>query len=137
MPVSDSTRFKRDAKQCELAAKIATFLESYVPPSSYDFVLPDLLYFTNEQALLELRGNTIWQALEQEFKAGKGLISEDWDEVVEVSPSPTDKQIPKNRAVGLILITFISSAVVGGLVGWNYPYFRFPILSQQVVTPEK
>lgn len=133
----DSTRFQKEAKKCETAAKIATFLESHIPPSYYNFVLPDLLYFTNEQALLELRGNTIWQALEQEFKAAKGLISEDWDEAVEVIPARTDKQTPKNRAVGLILATFISSAVVGGLVGWNYPYFRFPVKSQQVVTPEK
>jgi hypothetical protein len=145
MPIPDSIRFKKEAKKCETASKVATFLESYVPPSYYDFALPDLLYFSNKEALLELRGNIVWQDLEREFKAVRGLISEDWDDAEEVIPPRIVKphmrestpKVPKNRAVGLILATFISSAVVGGWIGWNYPYFRFPILSQQVTTPNK
>jgi hypothetical protein len=143
MAKPDSVRFKREAQQCELASKIATFLESYVPRSYYDFSLPDLLYFSSEEALLELRQNTVWQALEREFVAAGGLVSEDWDDAVDESITPhpvkvpTDKRSPKNRAIGLIIVTFAVSAFIGGLIGWNYPYFRFPVLSKQATTTVK
>jgi hypothetical protein len=143
MAKPDSVRFRRESEQCELASKIATFLESYVPPSYYDFSLPDLLYFSSEEALVELRQNTVWQALEREFKASGGLISEDWDDAADESipphpvNAPTDKRIPKNRATRLILVTFAVSAFVGGLIGWNDPYFRFPVLTKQTTTTVK
>jgi hypothetical protein len=138
MAKPDSVRFKRESEQCELASKIATFLESYVPPTYYDFALPDLLYFSSEEALVELRGNTIWQALEREFKASGGLISEDWDDAADenIPPHPVNA-IPKNRATRLIVVTFAVSAFIGGLIGWNYPYLRFPVLSKQTTTTVK
>ena len=125
MKKPDSIRYTREAKQCGLAAKIATFLESYVPPSYYDFVLPDLLHFTNEEALLELRENSVWQALEREFKANGGLVSEFWDEAEEITPPRTNKQTPVNTAAGLVIATIISSALIGGLFGWFFPYSTF------------
>lgn len=75
----DSIKFKNQASKCEIAAKVAEFLEASTPANHYDFVLPDLLYFRDEQTLLGLRENPNWQALEAEFKAVRGLISEDWD----------------------------------------------------------
>jgi hypothetical protein len=125
MAKPDSIRYRREAKQCELAVKIATFLESYVPPSYYDFALPDLLHFTNEEALLELRKNSVWQALEREFNASGGLVSEFFDEVEE-TPSPRrDKPTQTNRGLGLIIATLITSAVIGGSLGWFFPYLNF------------
>ncbi len=137
MAKPDSIRYRREAKQCELAVKIAIFLESYVPPSYYDFTLPDLLHFTNEEALLELRQNTIWQALEREFTASGGLVSEFFDEVEEITPPHLEKPIPKapkSRRLGLIVLTLATSAFIGGLLGWHYPHFRFPVLSHQDTT---
>ncbi len=122
MKKPDSIRYTREAKQCGLAAKIATFLESYVPPSYYDFVLPDLLHFTNEEALLELRENSVWQALEREFNASGGLVSEFWDKAEEITPPRTDKPTQRNRGLGLVIATIISSAVIGGSLGWFFPY---------------
>ncbi len=137
MPSPDSVRYAKEAQQCQLAVKVATFLESYVPPSYYDFALPDLLHFTNEEALLELRGNTIWQSLEREFKAAGGLVSEFWDEAEEITPPRTDKRTPTNRAAGLVIATIISSAVVGGSLGWFFPWFSFPVLSHQETTSKQ
>jgi len=125
MKKPDSIRYTREAKQCELAAKIATFLESYVPPSYYDFVLPDLLHFTNEEALLDLRKNSVWQALEREFNASGGLVSEFWDEAEEITPPRMSKRTPVNTAAGLVIATIISSALIGGLFGWFFPYSTF------------
>ncbi len=138
MAKPDSVRFRRESEQCELASKIATFLESYVPPSYYDFSLPDLLYFSSEEALVELRQNTVWQALEREFKTSGGLISEDWDDAADDSiPPHSVNTISKNRVTRLIVVTFAVSAFIGGLLGWNYPYFRFPVLTKQTTTTVK
>ena len=134
MAKPDSIRYAREAKQCQLAVKIATFLESYVPPSYYDFTLPDLLHFTNEEALYELRKNSVWQALEREFNASGGLVSEFWDEdeAEEIPPPRTDKPTPKTSRwkLDLILATIAVSALVGASCGWFYPWFNFPVLSQ-------
>ena len=51
----DSARFKKQKYQCELAAKLAEYLEFNAPEDSYDFPLPDLLYFEDELILSELR----------------------------------------------------------------------------------
>lgn len=137
MAKPDSIRYAKEAQQCQLAVKVATFLESYVPPSYYDFTLPDLLHFSNEEALLELRKNSVWQALEREFNASGGLISEFWDEAEEITPPRSDKPTPCEptpkapRRLGLIILTLTASAFIGGLLGWHYPHFRFPVLSQQ------
>jgi hypothetical protein len=125
MAKPDSIRYAKEAQQCQLAVKVATFLESYVPPSYYDFTLPDLLHFTNEEALLELRKNSVWQALEREFNASGGLVSEFWDEAEEITPPRTDKPTPTNRGLGLIIATLITSAVIGGSLGWFFPYLNF------------
>jgi hypothetical protein len=122
MAKPDSIRYAKEAQQCQLAVKVATFLESYVPPSYYDFALPDLLHFTNEEALLELRKNSVWQALEREFNASGGLVSEFFDEVEE-TPSPRrDKPTQTNRGLGLIIATLITSAILGASIGWFFPY---------------
>jgi hypothetical protein len=139
MTIPDSVRFKKESEQCELAVKVATFLESYVPPSYYDFALPDLLYFSSEEALLELRQNTVWQSLEREFTSAGGLVSEDWDEADESIPLPprTDEPTPKSRLTRLIVVTVTVSALIGGWFGWHYPYFSFPVLSHQDTTADQ
>ena len=136
MAKPDSIRYAKEAQQCQLAVKVATFLESYVPPSYYDFTLPDLLHFTNEEALLELRQNTIWQALEREFTASGGLVSEFFDEAEEIIPPHLEKPtpcepIPKApRMTDLIIGTIAVSALIGASLGCFYPWFNFPVLSQ-------
>ena len=132
MAKPDSIRYAKEAQQCQLAVKVATFLESYVPPSYYDFTLPDLLQFTNEEALLELRQNTIWQALEREFTASGGLVSEFFDEAEEIIPPHLEKPTPKTYRwkLDLILATIAVSALVGASCGWFFPWFNFPVLSQ-------
>ena len=132
MAKPDSIRYAKEAQQCQLAVKVATFLESYVPPSYYDFTLPDLLHFTNEEALLELRQNTIWQALEREFTASGGLVSEFFDEAEEIIPPHLEKPTPKTSRwkLDLILATIAVSALVGASCGWFFPWFNFPVLSQ-------
>jgi hypothetical protein len=127
MAKPDSIRYAKEAQQCELAVKVATFLESYVPPSYYDFALPDLLYFSSEEALLELRQNTVWQSLEREFTSAGGLVSEDWDETEEIIPPRMSKRTPVNTAAGLVIATIISSALIGGLFGWFFPYSTFQL----------
>jgi hypothetical protein len=64
MPKPDSLRLKKEALQCETAAKLADFLESYVPHRCYDFTLPDLLSFKCDETLAELRKISTWQTLE-------------------------------------------------------------------------
>jgi hypothetical protein len=125
MAKPDSIRYAKEAQQCQLAVKVATFLESYVPPSYYDFALPDLLHFTNEEALADLRKNSVWQALEREFNASGGLVSEFWDEAEEITPPRMSKRTPVNTAAGLVIATIISSALIGGLFGWFFPYSTF------------
>ncbi len=133
MAKPDSIRYRREAKQCELAVKIATFLESYVPPSYYDFTLPDLLHFTNKEALADLRKNSVWQALEREFNASGGLVSEFFDEAEEIPLPRTDKPTPKTsrRKLDLILATIAVSALIGSVIGWHFPWFSSPVESQQ------
>jgi hypothetical protein len=140
MAKPDSIRLKKEALQCEVAARLADFLEDHDPRHSYDFVLPDLLEFSCEETLLRLRTNVEWQVLESEFKAVGGLLSEDWvyenDEIEtdEIVPSYTEKltpKAPKSRRVGLIILTLAASAFIGGLLGWHYPHFSFPVLTQQ------
>jgi hypothetical protein len=140
----DSIRLKKEALQCETAAKLADFLERYVTLPCYDFVLPDLLSFKCEETLLKLREIATWQTLESEFKAVGGWLSEDWDEIEtdEIIPphpvdTPTAQRTQKSRVTRLIVITFAVSAFIGGLIGWNYPYFRFPVLSRQINTTVK
>jgi len=41
-----------------------------------------------------------------------------------------------NRNVAL-LIAIVAPAVIGGWLGWNYPIFHFPVLSQQATTTDK
>jgi hypothetical protein len=138
MAKPDSIRYAKEAQQCELAVKVATFLESYVPPSYYDFALPDLLHFTNEEALLELRQNTVWRSLEREFIAAGGLVCEWWDELEPDEPAlshtqkPTPcKPTPKApRWIDLTLATIAVSALLGASLGWFYPWFSFPFLSR-------
>ena len=132
MAKADSLRLKKEAKQCEVAARLADFLEHYDPHHSYDFVLPDLLEFSCEETLLSLRKNPEWQALESEFKGVGGWITEDWDEIEtdeiitphleKPTPREPTPQDPKSRRLGLIILTVATSAVIGGLLGWYYPY---------------
>ena len=147
MPSPDSVRLKKEALQCETAAKLADFLERYVTLPCYDFVLPDLLSFKCDETLLKLREISTWQALESEFKAFGGWLSEDWDEIEtdEIIPphiekptpcEPTSKT-PKSRSLGLIILTLATSALIGGLLGWHYPHFSFPILSHQETTSDR
>jgi hypothetical protein len=142
MPIPDSLRLKRESTQCEVAARLAEFLEHHDPNHTYEFVLPDLLEFRCEQTLLRLRENAEWQALEEEFKSIRGSIFEDWegedDEVDEVmpplkmQPAPPKYSQSLSRSVGLIMITIGISVIAGGLCGWFFPYFDFPILSRDV-----
>jgi len=123
MSLPDSIRFKKESARCETAAKIASFLESYVPAHLYDFVLPDLLYFRCEKALLELRETTVWQAFESEFIAFGGLICEDWESESEIGkPVKVLRPIPrqKSRAIGLVLVIIVP-AIIGGTLGWFFP----------------
>ncbi len=122
----DSYRFKKEASLCELAARIAEFLETSTPVGSYDFALPDLLYFSDEKALLKLRENPDWQALEAEFIAHRGIIAEDWD--LEGDSAEIEKPVKvlrpvsrwESRIVGLLLIVIIP-AIIGGTLGWFKP----------------
>jgi hypothetical protein len=139
MPKRDSIRLKKEALQCETAAKLADFLERHVAILCYDFVLPDLLSFKCEEALLKLREISTWQALESEFKAVGGWLSEDWDEIETdgIIPPHIEKpipQAPKSKRLGLIILTLTASAFIGGLLGWHYPHFKFPVLSHQDTT---
>jgi len=93
-----SLRLKKEALQCETAAKLAAFLETSVSQDSYDFVLPDLLSFKCEETLLGLREIAAWQTLENEFKAVGGWISEDWDDEAEEQPA-----LPRRRLAPLSL----------------------------------
>jgi hypothetical protein len=129
-----SVRFKKESEQCEVAAKTAAFLESYVPSDYYDFALPDLLYFQNEKALLELRENSVWQALEGEFTGAGGLISEDWDDWEDSKPVKVLRPVRrwKSRAVGLVVV-IITPAIVGAVLGWLYPYKLLPKINCSVV----
>lgn len=130
----DSTRFRKEADLCELAAKIAEFLESSTPVGSYDFALPDLLYFSGEKALLKLRENPDWQALEAEFIAHRGIIGEDWDDWEDSKPVKVLRPVSrwKSRAIGLTVI-FIVPAIVGAGLGWLYPYKLLPKVNCSVV----
>jgi hypothetical protein len=142
MAVLDSIRLKKESKQCEVAAKLAEFLEAHDPNHTYDFVLPDLLEFSCELTLLRLRESTEWQALESEFKSVRGSVLEDWgyedDEPNEVMPPLKIQSAPQpipptlSRLVGLIITIIGISAIAGGLCGWFFPYFDFPILSRDV-----
>jgi hypothetical protein len=143
MPKPDSLRLKKEALQCETAAKLADFLESYVPHRCYDFTLPDLLSFKCDETLAELRKISTWQTLEHEFKAVGGWLSEDWDELEPDEPalSHTQKPTPSEptakaprRLTGLIVVTIAASALIGGSLGWHYPYFSFPVMSHQDTT---
>ena len=133
--VPDSTHFQKEAKRCELAARMATFLEAHIPPTYYDFALPDLLYFSNEEALSALRENTIWQVLERDFLANRGMICEAWDQLEDVLPilksQSTLQTISQafSRSARLIMMTIGISAMAGGLCGWFLPHFQLPILS--------
>ena len=137
-----SLRLKKEALQCETAAKLAAFLETSVSQDSYDFVLPDLLSFKCEETLLGLRGIAAWQALETEFKAVGGWISEDWDEEAEETAIyPTKEASPSKPApkasrwtIDLIIATIAVSALLGASLGWFYPWFSFPVLSRPEAT---
>jgi len=145
MPAPDSIRLKKEGRQCEVASRLAEFLEHHDQNHTYNFVLPDLLEFSCEETLSRLRENADWQALESEFKEVCGSVLEDWgyedDEVNEpneVTPllksQPTPQTIPQalSRSAGLVITTISISAIVGGLCGWFFPYFEFPILSREV-----
>ena len=140
MAKPDSFRYAKEAQQCELAVKVATFLESYVPPSYYDFALPDLLHFTNEEALSELRQNTVWRSLEREFISAGGLVCEWWDEpkpeetTLPVRNKPKPKLKIRSRLTDIILATIAVSALAGSVAGWHFPHFSFPVLSHQDAT---
>jgi hypothetical protein len=127
----DSLKFKKEASLCELSARIAEFLESFVPANFYDFALPDLLWFSDEKALLELRENAVWQVLESEFTAAGGIVGEDWEdeagEAENSKPVKVLRRVPrwKSRAIGLTLI-FIVPAIIGGTLGWFFPYQSLP-----------
>jgi len=139
MPKPDSLRLKKEALQCETAAKLADFLESYVPHRCYDFTLPDLLSFKCDETLAELREIPTWQTLEHEFKAVGGWLSEDWDElepdepaipsIEKASPSQPTPKAPTWR-IDLIIATIAVSALLGASLGWFYPWFSFPVLSR-------
>lgn len=141
MPAVDSIRLRKESKQCEVAARLAEFLEAHDPHHTYDFVLPDLLEFSCEQTLSRLRENADWQALEDEFKGVRGSVLEDWgyqdeepDEVMPLLKSqPALQPIPQafSRSVGLVMITIGISAFIGGLTGWFFPHFQLPILSSE------
>ncbi len=133
----DSIRLKKEALQCETAAKLADFLENYAPYRSYDFVLPDLLCFECQETLLKLRELAVWQALETDFKAVGGWIKEDWDdEADEPTIAPIEKASPSQpiqkapRWIDLIIATIAVSALLGASLGWFYPWFSFPVLSR-------
>jgi len=138
MPLPDSLRLKKESLQCEVAAKLAAFLEDSVSQSSYDFVLPDLLSFKCEETLLMLREISAWQTLENDFIAFGGWIKEDWDdEVDEPAISPTQEARPSQPTpkaprwkIDLILATIAVSALLGASLGWFYPWFNFPVLSR-------
>jgi len=146
MPKPDSLRLKKEALQCETAAKLADFLESYVPHRCYDFTLPDLLSFKCEETLLKLREISTWQTLESEFKGVGGWLSEDWDElepdepvipqIEKYAPCEPTAKAPR-RLTGLIVVTVTVSALIGGWLGWHYPHFSFPVLSHQDTTADR
>jgi hypothetical protein len=143
MPKPDSLRLKKEALQCETAAKLADFLESYVPHRCYDFTLPDLLSFKCDETLAELRKISTWQTLEHEFKAVGGWISEDWDELEPDEPALTHTQKPTPceptakvpRWIDLILATIAVSVLLGASLGWFYPWLNFPVLSRPDDSP--
>jgi hypothetical protein len=141
MAAPDSIRLKKESNQCEVASRLAEFLESHDPNHTYNFVMPDLLEFSCEVTLSRLRESADWQALEAEFKSIRGSIFEDWegedDEVDEVTPLLKPQSTPQStppalsRSVGLIITIIGISAIAGGLCGWFFPYFDFPILSRE------
>jgi hypothetical protein len=134
----DSVQFKKESALCDLAARTAEFLESSAPADSYDFALSDLLYFSSEEVLEQLRENTTWQALEAEFMAIGGIVAEDWED--DETPVSTEQSVKvlrpvsrwKSRAIALMLI-FIVPAIVGGTLGWLYPYKLLPKVNCSVV----
>ena len=79
----DSISFRKQKQMCELAEKVADYLERNAPEDSYDFALPDLIYFEDELILSELRDEAKWKALESQFIAHKGMIVEPDSEPVE------------------------------------------------------
>ena len=79
----DSARFRKEKQMCELAEKVAEYLEYNAPEDSYDFAMPDLIYFEDELILSELRDEAKWKALESQFIAHKGLIVEPDSESLE------------------------------------------------------
>jgi hypothetical protein len=137
MAKPDSLRLQKEALQCQTAARLADFLESYAPHRCYDFVLPDLLSFKCEETLLKLREISDWQALEADYRAVGGWLCEDWDEEEPEEPAlaRTEKPFPSEPLptprwrTDLILATVAVSALLGASVGWFYPWFNFPVLS--------
>ena len=142
MAAADSIRLRKESKQCEVASRLAEFLEVHDLNHTYDFVMPDLLEFSCEQTLSRLRKNPDWQALEEEFKGVCGSIFEDWgfdDEPDESIPLPPrkDESTPKSKLTNLILAITAVSALAGSVAGWHYPYFSFPVLGHQDTSSNK
>ena len=139
MAAADSIRLRKESKQCEVASRLAEFLEAHDPNHTYNFVMPDLLEFSCEVTLMRLRENADWQALEEEFKGVRGSIFEDWgfdDEPDESIPLPPrkDESTPKSKLTKLILATIAVSALAGSVAGWYFPWLNLPASNQSSTT---
>jgi ferric-dicitrate binding protein FerR (iron transport regulator) len=99
-----------------------------------------LLHFTNEEALSELRQNTVWRSLEREFICAGGLGCEWWDEP---EPEPEQTTLPasnkpkprtRKRLTDLILATIAVSALAGSVAGWYFPWLNLLANNQSSTT---